>query len=798
MNLRSIPLFVLCLTLLGFGPGAAVTLASGSITGSQTVTGTFKPDGAITILTVLTNQAGSERADALGTDEFYEDLPSFLTVQTASATSGVMAQDELNHVTWNGAIAANGSITITITATIAHNAGGATARLQGFIAEGPGYVGTDDPAVAGTADANVFDVLSVAASAVQAVAGTFAPRGLVTYTVSLANTGRGDQPDNDGPEFSEVLPPELTLLSATATSGTVTADPATNTITWDGEIPGLRVAPGTIVIAIGLDDPTPSVTITITAQVKDGMEGRTVSAQGQVHYDALLSGSNTAQRITHPPGWIGAGFTPSTTDFTVAADQDVAFVAPSGRAITIEPLANDANLGASHQLVQVSSPAHGTATIGEGGVLKYQSHGLLPRGGDLFLYTADDGAGGASYAYSVSVHSFRDAAGAYRGSVEPSAAAAEASQIGVIDVAITAAGTFSGAIVLGDQRFPFRGALDSAGRARFAPKAAPALRIARKASGSAAQPEPLALAFAFTNSSSVDQLKATIVRQQDQSDFASATIDRAALPGADVPTSVFGSYTVAFAAPEIVLSSSPTEADVLPRGRGLAHVTVNRAGRVVVAGTLADGTPLSCGSFLRKVPPVPEPPGIIFLPAYTLGFSNGFGFVLHAAPYHGHGALSGAVTFLQPAATDDLLAPALHWIRPAKVGSGNFAPGWAEGNVTTTATGSKFQAKTADGIFAGLAPASLTGNASLDMEWPAKTPLRLHVNIDANGGVTFISPPAGLNPRLRILRDGTLSGSFLEADKLTAIHGVLLQRQHRGEGFFVGETRSGGVWLMPN
>src|SRR6185295_13306140 len=50
--------------------------------------------------------------------------------------------------------------------------------------------------------------------------GTFHVGSTVTYTVTLNNTGGLAQADNAGNEFTDVLPASLTLVSATASSGT--------------------------------------------------------------------------------------------------------------------------------------------------------------------------------------------------------------------------------------------------------------------------------------------------------------------------------------------------------------------------------------------------------------------------------------------------------------------------------------------------------------------------------------------------------------------------------------------------
>jgi len=121
---------------------------------------------------------------------------------------------------------------------------------------------------------------------------------IVTYTVVLTNNGTVAQTDNPGDEFTDVLPPEVTLVSAVADSGTATATVGTNTVTWDGSINPLG---GT-------------VTITITATVNPVPLGTVVSNQGSVSFDSDGDGTNDTTVSTDDPTVGGAN---DTTDFTV-------------------------------------------------------------------------------------------------------------------------------------------------------------------------------------------------------------------------------------------------------------------------------------------------------------------------------------------------------------------------------------------------------------------------------------------------------------------------------------------------
>jgi len=110
----------------------------------------------------------------------------------------------------------------------------------------------------------------------------FGVGSVVTYSVVLSNSGAYAQLDNPGDEFSDTLPPQLTLVGATATSGAVTT--VGNTVHWNGTIPSAG-----------------SVTITITATINAGSEGTTVANQGSVSTDLDGDGSNETNSLSDDP-----------------------------------------------------------------------------------------------------------------------------------------------------------------------------------------------------------------------------------------------------------------------------------------------------------------------------------------------------------------------------------------------------------------------------------------------------------------------------------------------------------------
>jgi len=117
-------------------------------------------------------------------------------------------------------------------------------------------------------------------SSKQVWSGDLRAGGTVTYILLLANQGSGDQPDNPGHEFIDILPPQLVLVGASGPPGLV-ADTATNTVTWDGAI-----SAGS------------SIALTIDASIALGTQGQTVTNQGTVSYDADGDGTNESTGLT--------------------------------------------------------------------------------------------------------------------------------------------------------------------------------------------------------------------------------------------------------------------------------------------------------------------------------------------------------------------------------------------------------------------------------------------------------------------------------------------------------------------
>jgi uncharacterized repeat protein (TIGR01451 family) len=297
-------------------------LSPANVTATKTVAGSFIEGGTITYTIVLSNSGPFDQQNNTG-HELTDVLPAQLTLVNAVASSGTFANSG-NTVNWDGVIPASGSVTITITATV--NAGTALQTVSnqatvnydtnGDFADGnESSRVSDNPNVGGAADPTTFVVVSPASigTHTKTVAGTFSVGGTVTYTVTISNPSANTQLDNPGDEFTDVLPASLTLVSASATSGTALANVGTNTVHWNGSI----AASG-------------SVTITITALVNNTAAGQTISNQGTIFFDADGNGTNESSILTDDPN-VGGVNDPTT--FVVASLAQVPTLSTVGLAL---------------------------------------------------------------------------------------------------------------------------------------------------------------------------------------------------------------------------------------------------------------------------------------------------------------------------------------------------------------------------------------------------------------------------------------------------------------------------------
>ncbi len=246
--------------------------------------------------TITVANAGPSAAAALS---LVDTLPAGTTFVSMSAPAGwsctTPAVGAGGTVTCTaGTLAVGGSAVFTLVAKVAPSvANGTVLSNTATVSSSTGDPNPGNESATATTT-TVTPPLPVL-SGTKSVAGTFEPGGTITYTVVVTNNGAGTQGDNPGPEVTDVLPPQLTLVSATATSGSAVATIATNTVTWDGSL------------AAGA-----SVTITIQALLEPGVNGGTVvTNQATLSFDADGNGTNEATAVTDDPA-TGGGANPTS------------------------------------------------------------------------------------------------------------------------------------------------------------------------------------------------------------------------------------------------------------------------------------------------------------------------------------------------------------------------------------------------------------------------------------------------------------------------------------------------------
>ncbi|HEX4953929.1 MAG TPA: proprotein convertase P-domain-containing protein [Thermoanaerobaculia bacterium] len=262
--------------------------------------------GQATTYTIVASNAGPSAASSAFVSDTFPAALTGVTWTCVGAGGGTCTAAGAGNISDTVNLPSGGSVTYTVNATISGVFFGTlTNTATVAVAPPPGTGGgIGDPNPGNNSATDTTEVGSPAnVSATKTVSGDFQPGGAIIYTVVLINNGTGAQLDNPGDEFTDVLPPQVTLVSASATSGTAVATIGTNTVTWNGSIPG---GGGT-------------VTITIDATIELDATGDILN-QGTISYDADGNGTNEASGSTDDPTVGGAA---DPTAFTVGGVQDL-------------------------------------------------------------------------------------------------------------------------------------------------------------------------------------------------------------------------------------------------------------------------------------------------------------------------------------------------------------------------------------------------------------------------------------------------------------------------------------------
>jgi len=305
----------------------------------------------------------------------------------------------------------------------------------------------------------------------------------------------------------------------------------------------------------------------------------------------------------------------------------------------------------------------------------------------------------------------------------------------------TKRGTYTGRLMMGSGRYPFRGQLDSSGSA--------VVPIQRRGA------DAIALSFQI-DPDDTSRLTGTL---SDGNWTADLTADRSMFNARTNPAPFAGRYTAIF-------PGATNRNSQMPRGNGYATVVVNRSGSVTSTAALADGTKVSQGGWLA---------------------SDGR-WPFYAALYRGRGQLLGWLTFSTSA--DPPLAGQTSWIKSANSPGIYYAGGF---NLLTPAIGSTYQPPSRGVPILDISDAYVAFKSATPRE-----SFTNDITIAANNKVTNLSDnklALTFAPGSGVFRGNVTSPG---GGRPMPFGGVVLQNQNGGAGYFLSGTQSGGVELGGN
>lgn len=277
--------------------GITVTPTSGLVT--------TEAGGSDTFTVVLANQPSADVTIALSSSDTTEGTVSPVSL---TFTAGNWNTGQTVTVTGVDDTDVDGDIAYTI---ITAPAVSADANYNGF-----------DPADVSVTniDNDVHTAQLVALKSVVQVGTDSQP---VIYEIVLENIGDGDQPDDPAShELIDALPAQLTLVDASANAGSISTDPASNSVFWNGALTSGA-----------------SVTILIQADVAIS-HAATISNQASIHFDSDGDGLNDAAALSSDPAQPGTDV-PTRFQFAGTAAPNAPVLIPAtGRAALLWMMAS--------------------------------------------------------------------------------------------------------------------------------------------------------------------------------------------------------------------------------------------------------------------------------------------------------------------------------------------------------------------------------------------------------------------------------------------------------------------------
>ena len=334
------------------------------------------------------------------------------------------------------------------------------------------------------------------------------------------------------------------------------------------------------------------------------------------------------------------------------------------------------------------------------------------------------------------VNSFVAARGTYNGLFRPADNISNTNS-GFFALTVTGSGAFTGHLQLGPSRYPFAGRFDMDGNSQ--------VMIARR------ELTPLTLMLQLNLGDTADEITGTV---SDGDWTAHLTADRPVFKAASNPAPEAGQYTVVI--------SGDTSATASPAGDTYGTLTVDKAGKIHFAGSLADNT---------KV-------------AQTVPVSRDGNWPFYVSLYRGQGSISGWLSFTDALSATGGITGDVFWFKPPVASAKYYPDGFS---VTSTALGSSYEPP------AGSAILNLTNANVIFAGGDLAESIIIPISLDSGSLVTNL----GTNEMSLTfsVANGSFHGNVTDPNSSQPFpfNGVVLQSENIGAGYFLGPTQSGEV-----
>jgi hypothetical protein len=299
-------------------------------------------------------------------------------------------------------------------------------------------------------------------------------------------------------------------------------------------------------------------------------------------------------------------------------------------------------------------------------------------------------------------------------------------------------GKFSGRVQIGTRKYSFHGQFDGSGAAQ--------VHVSRGAF------QGMDITLQYDNSSGEDQLLGTISSDGDWQ--AQLVLNRAAFDGRNNVAPQMGRYT-------FIIPGSPGSTDD-PGGDSYATVSVDKSGRVKLSGSLADGTKFSQSATLS---------------------ANGE-WPLYVGLYSGQGAL---YSWLTVAGDASAVNGTITWIKLQTFRTKYYKSGFVVGSSIVS---SSFIRPFSGGTVLDLSDGQVT-LAGGDLGGAIADSIQAAGRRIINTGDNRLSLSFSTST-------GTFSGRMTDANSGFSypFHGVVLQSQNQGSGYFTGPSQTGEVTVQ--